>query len=64
MMMAGSVLHSCGPRTYVCYCNSASTKTGQHYSVGTVSAADATGKCNALKSQYAWDTCLTVSEAQ
>ena len=56
-----ALMFSCGHGTCVCRC-STSGKTGQNYDVGNVSLTDASGKCNALKTQYDWDTCITTQE--
>jgi len=57
---------SCGPRGYSCNCTT-SSKGGQHYSVGNssnMSFSNVSSKCSALKTQYGWDTCIAVQEAQ
>ena len=55
------LLFSCGHGMCVCSCSTAAGSTGQkfqNYNVGNISLNDGTVKCNALKSQNGWDTCL------
>jgi len=50
------ILSACYKPNYTCSCNT-NNKYGS-YHLGIISQSSASTQCNALKSQYAWDTCL------
>ncbi len=58
------LLFSCGPRSCYCRCRTNSTNTMKDYQEGNISLLDAAAKCNTLRTQNGWDTCIAQQAIQ